>query len=47
MVRPGPDCTPSLEVVGFADQALAEPVADLFWVSDHTGLLGTVRCAGD
>jgi endonuclease/exonuclease/phosphatase family metal-dependent hydrolase len=46
LVRPGPDCTPSLEVVGFADQALAEPVSDLFWVSDHTGLLGTVRCTG-
>jgi Endonuclease/Exonuclease/phosphatase family len=44
MVRAGGDCTADVEIEGFANEPLEEPVNDLYWVSDHTGLLGTVFC---
>jgi hypothetical protein len=44
MVRAGGDCDATAEVEGFANEPLDEPINGLFWVSDHTGLLGTVSC---
>lgn len=44
MVRAAPDCAATFAVEGFANVPLDDPIDGLFWVSDHTGLLGTVRC---
>jgi hypothetical protein len=44
LVEPGPNCDGSFNAEGFANEPLEEPVDDLVWVSDHTGLLVTVSC---
>jgi len=44
MVRAGGDCAAVAEVEGFANEPLDEPVNGLFFMADHTGLLGTVTC---
>ena len=44
MVRPGTDCSLTVDAIGFATEARAEPLNGMWWPADHGGVLAELRC---
>jgi hypothetical protein len=44
LARPGPDCTLAATAEPFAAEPVLPPVGDLYWASDHAGVLAVLRC---
>jgi len=44
LARPSADCDLSGAAEGFLAEPLAEPVGELYWASDHAGVLADLSC---